>query len=391
MSLKPKTLLVCFLSYALALGLTVELAARTSYHVRKPRLSFWLPASQFVYRFYPALQQAVKDGQHSTGPRVLVLAASTLHPDFSDVAARLQRGLEAAWGTPVQVENLSVPGHGVLDSYYKYRSLQQAPFDLVLVYHGINELRANNIPPTLWKDDYSHYWWYDEVNFYFRHPRLVQCGFLAPFFLKHVLTRLDRTVLRPWRFVGDGAPRSDWLVYGAQIKTARPFRRDLERVVRLAASKGDPVLLMTFAYALPESYTSERLRAGTLGFVPSPNASPVELWGSPPSIREGLEAHNQVIKAVAAAHGVPLVDQDALLQHDPALFIDVCHLSPAGAERFAGNILAAVASRQLRPRAMPSQELAVHTPVIGSPIPWLKGLRRRGLKLPKTPVPPLFP
>ena len=370
--------------YALTVGVTIELAARSTYHFRKPHLPFFLAASQFAYRFYPALRQAMQDPSPPM-PRVLVLAASTLHPEFGDVASRLQQALEAAWGSPVRVDNLSVPGHGALDSYYKYWYVRQKSFDLVVLYHGINELRANNVPDALWKDDYSHYWWYTEVNFYFTHQPLTRWGLLAPFYLKAVLMQMDHKLLHPHRFVTDGVPRPEWLVYGDAIKTARPFKRDLERIMSLAESKGEPVVLMTFAYALPEGYTLERLRQRTLGFAPAPNASPVELWGTPEHIRKGLEVHNAVIRDLAASHPVVFVDQAALLGQDPKLFIDVSHLSPDGAGQFVEHLISAIQRRGIRPRTTFTRASSADISTVLMPAK-LRGLRKRGLRLPRVPM-----
>ena len=58
------------------------------------------------------------------------------------------------------MHELGVPGHTSLDSYYKYRSLSAARFDLVFIYDGFNEVRANNAPPEVFRDDYSHYGYY---------------------------------------------------------------------------------------------------------------------------------------------------------------------------------------------------------------------------------------
>ena len=199
--------------------------------------------------------------------------------------------------------------------------------------------------------------------------------------------RTDHKWLHPHRFVTDGAPRPEWLVYGETIKTTQPFKRDFERIMRLAESKGEPVVLMTFAYALPEDYTLERFRQGTLGFVPAPNASPTELWGTPEHIRKGLEVHNSIVRDLATAHDVVFVDQAALLGQDPKFFIDACHLSPGGAEQFVENIMSAIQHRGMRPlprMAFSRTPSANMSAVLTSAKP--RGLRRRGLRLPKLPM-----
>ncbi|MBM4266291.1 MAG: hypothetical protein FJ144_06735 [Deltaproteobacteria bacterium] len=112
--------------------------------------------------FYPELR-AAGDTSDPEVRTLLLLGASALHPEFGNVEARLRRELEAG-GKPVRIVNLAVPAQSSRDSYLKYRFLEDRRFDLVIVYHGINEVRANNVPPGLFRKDYSHYSWYERVN-----------------------------------------------------------------------------------------------------------------------------------------------------------------------------------------------------------------------------------
>ena len=56
---------------------------------------------------------------------------------------------------------MSQGAHTTLDSYLKHKALHNKTFDVVVIYHGINEVRANNSPPEIFKPDYSHYAWYE--------------------------------------------------------------------------------------------------------------------------------------------------------------------------------------------------------------------------------------
>lgn len=293
--------------------------------------------------YYPEVSQELA-GYLPGRPNLLILAGSTLHRDFEDVPSRLRGQLERRIGGPVGAVNLATPSHASLDSYYKYRLLGERRFDAVIVYHSINELRANNVPPALWRDDYAHYAWYDEINFYFRRPALAAQPFVAPFYLKHLAVTLDRKILRPKAYVPPHDPRPDWVRYGARVKSAAPFRENLSRIVGLARERGALPVLMTFAHAPVEGYTRERFQAKTLGYAQGKQEKEIELWGSPGHIIEGLRVHNQVIEGLAREREVLLVDQHALMGSDLRYFVDICHFSPEGAEVFAAHLADALSA-----------------------------------------------
>jgi hypothetical protein len=343
--------ILLLVSVILAL-VTAEAAARFHYW-RTFGVPLLARPAELVYGYYPELRPAMAPGPPEQ-PDVLLLGASVLNQTFGDVAPMLRDALAKAWSAEVRITNVSMLGHGTLDSYYKYRWLADRRFDLVVVYHAINELRANNVPPESWRDDYGHYTWYDEINFYVAEDRLRRSPFVLPFFLKRAVTELDRTVLRRRHYVPRHAPEPEWLRFGADVKTAPVFRRNLERILALAAERDDPVLLMTFAHHLPAEYTAERFAKGDLGYGSwaGSSASPVEIWGAVDNVRAGLAVHDRVLRELHVAHPEALfVDQTARLGGDATNFVDVCHFSPDGARRFVDGIVEAVQERGLVPRA----------------------------------------
>lgn len=335
-----------------AVGLVSAEAAGRIYYWYNNDTSPFVTAPELIHVYYPELKQATGGGET---PRVLLLGASVLNRTFGDVAPLLGEALEQAWSEKVRIVSLAMLGHSSLDSYYKYRELHDERFDLVVIYHGINDLRANNVPPQLWRDDYGHYAWYDEINFYFQHETLRGLPVIVPYALKHAAT-----LLRSNRYVPEHGPNAEWVVYGEEIKTAAVLRANLERILALALDRNDPVLLMTFAHFLPEDYTLERFQRGEMGFGHWDHSSPsaVEIWGAPDNVRKGLQEHDRVLRELHQAHpGALFVDQTARLGGDPGNFVDVCHFSPAGAQRFVEGIMEAVQARGLVPRvAAPGED-----------------------------------
>ena len=181
---------VCFLAvYVLFLLLLAELGAR----------AFWVSrgvpfftAQRRIYRsFYPGVagveRAAERDADGEDTFDVLLLGGSVLNPRYGDIEHVLRERLTRAMGRPIKVHNLAEPGHTSLDSYYKYKHLAAVDFDIVLVYHGINELRANNCPTDMFRDDYSHFSWYKLINDYER--RADRRWFVLPYTVKFVILK----------------------------------------------------------------------------------------------------------------------------------------------------------------------------------------------------------
>ena len=373
-SMKTRHYVLLGIIYSASVALACELAGRVNFF-RNHHLPFLSPASQLAYRFYPNLKPIMENHQTDC-VRVLVIGASTLNRGWGDFEGELRTELSALLGQKVCVFNTSMPGRTSLDAYYKYWYLREQSFDLVIFYNGINELRANDVPDSIWKDDYSHYAWYDEANFYFQHVELTRSWVILPFYLKHLAVVLDRKVFNRNRTVPYNSERirPDWYQYGASIKSAKPFRRNILKLLSIAQAKHEPVLLMSFASHIPSDYSLERFRQGTLGYERSPLAgTPVELWGRPEDVRKGLEIHNGILRELARSEDVLFIDQEALLGQEIKNFIDVCHFSPVGRQRLVHNIIGELKQRRFHPQrfsqSVPRQVSPTLSPLPHTPLP----------------------
>jgi hypothetical protein len=162
---------------AISLLLTIllgEFAARSYW-----RLAWGVPIlqpEQIWYRFYPE----VRDAHVEAAPpdkadgvfEVLLLGGSVLHGDFGPIAADFESDLAARLGRPVRVFNLAHVARTTRDSLLKYRRLANRSFDLVVVYHGINDVRMNNCPRAMFRSDYSHSGWYAAIERFHSHREL---------------------------------------------------------------------------------------------------------------------------------------------------------------------------------------------------------------------------
>src|SRR5262245_49134174 len=247
--------------------------------------------------FYPGLSQIdVQDDRWQGGtPRVLRLGGSTLHPRWGNVQDELREQLAFAGVPKLRIVNLAKPGLTSRDSRLAYEAIGEAErFDLVVVYDGLNEARANNAPPEVFRDDYAHYGWYEIVNRLARQQGTARWS--LPYTLEYLGLRI-RQVAFPQRYVPRNRPRPDWIGYGATVRTTEPFAANLRAILGRAARRGEPVLLMTFALWTPEGESPTVVEARQFRY--GPHRTPLELWGEPAQVRAAVAAHNEVIRSLA--------------------------------------------------------------------------------------------
>lgn len=304
------------------------------------KLRYDIPLSRpgtVLCALYPELWQVEWKGaeyRRQNPARVLLLGGSVLHPDWGSVEQGLRERLTVTLGRPVIVFNMAEIAHTSRDSAVKYRALEGRQFDLVVFYHGINDARANNVPPALFRADYSHYAWYDAVRALDSCPlrRWLALPCTASF-----LAVRAKEALGLADYLTMDAPRPEWVAYGADLKSAAAFEQNLHSVLETARSRRERVLLMTFASHVPDDYSLSAFHERKLDYTL--HLSPIELWGSPPNVTAAVARHNDVVRA--AAVGDPdalLVDQAALMPRRARYFNDVCHLTTTGSALFVENM-----------------------------------------------------
>ena len=313
---------------------SLEVAARLFWWTRGVPVTH---PSRVLQAFYPQLIEIDrrKPKWASARQHVLLLGGSTLHPRWGTVQAELREQFAFAGMRDVRFFNLAAPGLTSRDSRLAYEAIGDEHFDLILVYDGMNEARANNVPPELFRDDYGHYGWYETVNA--MAPHHGRAWFALPYSVEYLGVQL-RQLLHPSRYVPRNSPRADWLRYGDTVRSVKPLEANLRAILARAAGRGEPVLLMTFATWVPENYTVERFEAGELGY--GLHETPLELWGDPRAVQRAVAAHNAVVTELARENPeIGFVDQARLLAGQPRWFNDPCHLTLSGAHRFVHNLM----------------------------------------------------
>jgi hypothetical protein len=332
---------LCLLATGLGLLLAgAEVSARLYWMLGRKTPFF---GTQRIWRtYFPEVAESLVDqapaARRDAPFAVLVLGPSVWHPFFGDLGARLEKGLAHKLGRPVRVYNASYPTRNSRDALVLYRHLADHRFHLVLVYHGINDAAMNNCPASLYRNDYTHVARYKSLQLLEHHPEHPWLAF--PFTL---LDHFNRGAMK-FGLVDEASLK--YIELGNEVKTPPAFRANLEAILALARERGDPVLLTTFAYYLPGNYSQEAMLAHRLDYAR--HLAPVEMWGPPRGVTRTVNAHNAIVRDLAAhTPDVRFVDLARLMPASGRYYNDPCHLSARGCRAMAKLLLEHVAWDQL--------------------------------------------
>jgi len=341
---RGRKVLAVLLGLVLVLG-PLEIGLRLLQRSSDPRTLVYPRVATAINGFEdPDFGRRVPAGEY----RILALGASALVT--RDFRAEFERLLNASplfqsRNLRVRVISTGVPAHMTWDSLWKYDYWYRGyDFDLVIFYHGINDARANCYPRAVFRDDYTQLPYYAQYAPVFhwidRHPILSR-SFVTTFFATLLARARVRLAPQFQRQAPYNDPRHDaWLPEGSDIKTGRAFERNLEAIVALARRRGQRLLLLTYAYYLPADYTNARFLERSLDYDFAPESVAVEVWGLPANVVKAIETHNAVIRRVTSRHpDVLFFDMERHIPKDGKHFIDICHWTDRGRERFAAGLL----------------------------------------------------
>lgn len=302
---------------------------------QKSDLPFWHSKEEAIY---PMLHNKLVN-YSPNNTNVLLLGGSTLFY----VGKRIQ--LENLGDE--HYFNLSHSVHSSLDSVHKYHYLisQGYTFDYVIFYHGINEVRFNNIPTNLFLDNYDH------VHFYRFANAVFDSG--NPFL--HILLK-SSLGFRLYEFyvrvkymetsISKGRISKEWIPFGKDIKTNSSFEHNLLTIMQLAKSKNATMITPKFAFHVPKNYSKQLFSDHSLGYQRNHNAKNsrsdcchIELWGKPSHVIKGIEIHNEII--IRLQDNFRYVDTSHI-SADINKFYDICHFSRKGEKEFIELVVNAI-------------------------------------------------
>ena len=323
--------------YILLLCLLLEFSLREFLTIRY-KVSFFDPGAR-IYYYYPELKEIAKTAISKNDKYfdILILGGSVLNDKWGNVRSELYKQLSESGIKNVRIHNVAAPAHSSLDSRIKFEFLKDKDFELVIFYHGLNEVRFNNCPDSVFKSNYLHYLWYNEVINIVKHREKKYT--VIPYAIGILEIGIQKKFkLRKYASIYNPDPQ--WIKYGAKIKTSSEFRKNLRYIIQLAKIKDTPIMIMTFAYYIPSDYSLDKFNSKKLDY--NKHKSPLEWWGKLEYVKLGLEAHNQVVKDVALTNAYQklyFVDMNNLLTKNGKNFDDACHFTQEGSLEFASYMV----------------------------------------------------
>ena len=290
--------------------------------------------------YYPGLLDLMDTEVSNTDEQldILLLGGSVMTSQWGNVPEELEKQIKAKTNRPFKIYNLATPAHTSRDSRVKFELLKNQHFDVVILYHGINEVRFNHCPPEVFKSDYSH------VDFYAKTNALARRTWSKFTVLPLVFIQLKTNLLRTYaedNFMPFHAPvkdaHQDWIAFGLDVKTRRPFSENFDAIIRKAMAGSSRVIVPQFAFHIPDNYSLEAFKAQQLDY--GRHRNPVELWGTVATVTKGIDSHNEVVAGLQTANTLQPINMNAIVPHDAAHFDDLCHFTPEGSARFVEALL----------------------------------------------------
>ncbi len=130
----------------------------------------------------------------------------------------------------------------------------------------------------------------------------------------------------------------DKLRYGKQIKTLASYRKNIDKLISIAKSKDEQLLLISYASYFPESVTLTGKESDRRYFSQCTYASPISIWGDPEDVRKSIDLHNRELEELALARKVYYLDMKSQIPADSKYFCDVCHFSEDGSRLYTSIV-----------------------------------------------------
>jgi hypothetical protein len=277
-------------------------------------LSFNFKREEMIY---PALY-TIKKNFVAGDTNVLLLGGSVLYRAFETLS-------KAEAGCPITFHNAAYVAHTSLDSLYKYKYLTENGyrFDYIVFYHGINDVRMNNIPSEYFKKDYSHYYYYKLHGNLFGGKRaafdLYTASTLAYNAYQLFFKVYSLTTLRKNSFIPYDIPVSTLTKYGNDVKSEATFSDNLSGIIELSKSTDSSLIVPLFA-TQKDFADTEMTR----------------IWGEPENVVKGIARHNNVISRLQQDF---ILIETKDISADKENFEDICHYTAPGRLKFGELIV----------------------------------------------------
>jgi hypothetical protein len=327
---------------AFLIFIILELTGRLALFVMK--YPFWQPSKVFYAEIDSVQNTAISQSDEYFD--ILILGGSAISMNFGiHINKNLDSLLNLSPNHPkIRRFTVATPAHTSLDNLNKYSLLKDKRFDLVIFYEAINENRTNNIPPESFSDDYQHVSWYYDMAIMEQHPEV---NWTVLPYLVHKSVNLLVDKIKGKQFLELNSISPDYVKYGAEIRSAKPYRNNIEQIIQESKKRNEKLLLMTYALYIPSSIVGNGGYADYRDFAGCQYPSPHHLWGDPVNVRKGVDMHNTILKELAAKNHVLLLDMDKEMPRQKDYYCDICHLTEPGSKIFAQKMFQFITEKGL--------------------------------------------
>ena len=302
----------------------------------------FLKPGELIYRYYPLVKHIKRkyvEADKGTY-KILILSCSTLHKEWAgDFETIMEKNLghsDSIGHQPYAVFNASGIGFSSADNLNCYRLLDDLNFDVVVNYGGINDSRFNNCPAEVFKEDYSHIAWNNEINCVLRHSEMN--AVLTPFFVDYSFERIRQLVCKQNFILAHYSFAKDWWNFGNELKSLPCFKRNTATIAADCKQKKEELLLMSYAYYLPPNYSLDRFENRQLDYTFQPNSRETEIWGKAQNVSSFLDSSNAAMKVIAETTRCNFFDMHKRIGTVHTSYADVCHFSSTGLAVFSNAL-----------------------------------------------------
>lgn len=303
------------------------------FHSSKHEMTFTYDIEEEIYRSL----SIIKKEYNEQDINILLLGGSVL----DDIVPRFRETYQE--NKKIKIYDMAAAAHSTRDSKLKleYLTRKGFKFDHIIFYHGVNDARANNVPPEMFKENYDHYFFYSQINPAFNLENKVLRLFLKSAIFIKAYQSFFYYVFKDdeGRFVPAHNPREKWLRYGHDLKSVKSFSENLSSIIKNATSTDSKLIIPRFATFLPENYDQLKHKNNQLGYAQIDGSSKyfliVDAWGKFKNVKKAVHEHNKIIKNFSDRF--QYIDTTSF-DENGKLFVDPCHFSSDGINLFVSSL-----------------------------------------------------
>lgn len=316
-------LLICLLLFGFELTIRSYLSLQFHSNFFKPK--------EILYHYYPMVKEIRANYDLSPKKKVLILSSSALTDGWGGFASIFAKELNKNtedW----DVYNASGVGFSSLDNLNTYSMLSDLEFDVLLFYNGINDSRLNNCPPEIYKENYRHIAWNNEIAAILRHPELNRST--IPFFIDFSFQKIKYALCKDCFLSENYHDQEDWQEYGSNYKSLESFQQNIQSLIEMKPLESK-LILVSFATYVPANYSFEKFVSKELDYNYHTNSREVEVWGKAHNVVGFMDNLNNILSTSQnPTKETYFIDIRAQV-NAPTNFADVCHYSTLGIQQAA--------------------------------------------------------